>query len=165
MKQIFVILCCFLSAIAWADERRTTIPLNGEWDFDQTERAFPPQRFTRKIPVPGLVHLAKPRISQYEKFFKKPDAVEMVEQSNFLERDYTPMYNWYRRTIFIDEQLKGEELFLTIRKSQYVTRAFVNGHEVGSSMECYTPMDFKITEAVKKETIRKMRVFGSAGRG
>ena len=149
MKQIFVILCCFLSAIAWADERRTTIPLNGEWDFDQTERAFPPQRFTRKIPVPGLVHLAKPRISQYEKFFKKPDAVEMVEQSNFLERDYTPMYNWYRRTIFIDEQLKGEELFLTIRKSQYVTRAFVNGHEVGSSMECYTPMDFKITEAVK----------------
>ncbi len=149
MKQIFVILCCFLSAIAWADERRTTIPLNGEWDFDQTERAFPPQRFTRKIPVPGLVHLAKPRISQYEKFFKKPDAVEMVEQSNFLERDYTPMYNWYRRTIFIDEQLKGEELFLTIKKSQYVTRAFVNGHEVGSSMECYTPMDFKITEAVK----------------
>lgn len=149
MKQIFVILCCFLSAIAWADERRTTIPLNGEWDFDQTERAFPPQRFTRKIPVPGLVHLAKPRISQYEKFFKKPDAVEMVEQSNFLERDYTPMYNWYKRTIFIDEHLKGEELFLTIKKSQYVTRAFVNGHEVGSSMECYTPMDFKITEAVK----------------
>ena len=60
--------------------------------FDQTEHAFPPRKYTRKIPVPGLVHLARPKISQYEKFFKKPDGVELVEQFNFLERDYTPMY-------------------------------------------------------------------------
>ena len=25
----------------------------------------------------------------------------------------------------------------------------MNGHQVGSSMECYTPMDFNITSAVK----------------
>lgn len=149
MKKLFFVLCCFLSSFAWADEGRITILLNGEWDFDQTELAFPPQKFTRKIPVPGLVHLARPKISQYEKFFKKPDGVELVEQSNFLERDYMPMYNWYKRNVFIDDKLKGEQLFLTIKKSQYVTRAFVNGHEVGSSMECYTPMDFNITEAVK----------------
>ena len=102
-----------------------------------------------KIPVPGLVHLARPKISQYEKFFKKPDGVELVEQFNFLERDYTPMYNWYKRKVFIDEKFKDEQLFLTIKKSQYVTRVFVNRHEVGASMECYTPMDFNITSAVK----------------
>ena len=89
------------------------------------------------------------KISQYEKFFKKPDGVELVEQFNFLERDYTPMYNWYKRKVFIDEKFKDEQLFLTIKKSQYVTRVFVNGHEVGASMECYTPMDFNITSAVK----------------
>ena len=142
-------MCCFLSVFAWADDGRTTISLNGEWDFDQTELAFPPRKYTRKIPVPGLVHLARPKISQYEKFFKKPDGVELVEQFNFLERDYTPMYNWYKRKVFIDERFKDEQLFLTIKKSQYVTRVFVNGHEVGASMECYTPMDFNITSAVK----------------
>ena len=142
-------MCCFLSVFAWADDGRTTISLNGEWDFDQTEHAFPPRKYTRKIPVPGLVHLARPKISQYEKFFKKPDGVELVEQFNFLERDYTPMYNWYKRKVFIDEKFKDEQLFLTIKKSQYVTRVFVNGHQVGSSMECYTPMDFNITSAVK----------------
>lgn len=142
-------MCCFLSVFAWADDGRTTISLNGEWDFDQTELAFPPRKYTRKIPVPELVHLARPKISQYEKFFKKPDGVELVEQFNFLERDYTPMYNWYKRKVFIDEKFKDEQLFLTIKKSQYVTRVFVNGHEVGASMECYTPMDFNITSAVK----------------
>ena len=142
-------MCCFLSVFAWADDGRTTISLNGEWDFDQTEQAFPPRKYTRKIPVPGLVHLARPKISQYEKFFKKPDGVELVEQFNFLERDYTPMYNWYKRKVFIDEKFKDEQLFLTIKKIQYVTRVFVNGHQVGSFMECYTPMDFNITSAVK----------------
>lgn len=142
-------MCCFLSVFAWADDGKTTISLNGEWDFDQTELAFPPRKYTRKIPVPGLVHLARPKISQYEKFFKKPDGVELVEQFNFLERDYTPMYNWYKRKVFIDEKFKDEQLFLTIKKSQYVTRVFVNRHEVGASMECYTPMDFNITSAVK----------------
>lgn len=142
-------MCCFLSVFAWADDGRTTISLNGEWDFDQTELAFPPREYTRKIPVPGLVHLARPKISQYDKFFKKPDGVELVEQFNFLERDYTPMYNWYKRKVFIDEKFKDEQLFLTIKKSQYVTRVFVNGHEVGASMECYTPMDFNITGTVK----------------
>ena len=142
-------MCCFLSVFAWADDGRTTISLNGEWDFDQTELAFPPRKYTRKIPVPGLVHLARPKISQYEKFFKKPDGVELVEQFNFLERDYTPMYNWYKRKVFIDGKFKDEQLFLTIKKSQYVTRVFVNRHEVGASMECYTPMDFNITSAVK----------------
>ena len=59
------------------------------------------------------------------------------------------MYNWYKRKVFIDEKFKDEQLFLTIKKSQYVTRVFVNRHEVGASMECYTPMDFNITSAVK----------------
>ena len=39
-------MCCFLSVFAWADDGRTTISLNGEWDFDQTEHAFPPRKDT-----------------------------------------------------------------------------------------------------------------------
>ncbi len=149
MKKLILCICCLLSAFAWADEGRTIIPLNGEWDFEQTEQAFPPKKFTRKIPVPGLIHLAKPKIAQYDVFFKKPEYVELKEQSNFLEQNYTPMYSWYKRKLFIPAELKGQELCLTVKKSQYVTRVFVNGHQVGESMECYTPMDFHITNAVK----------------
>lgn len=149
MKKILLILFSFCSACLFAQDGRTTISLNGEWEFDQTELAFPPKKYTRKIPVPGLVHLATPRISQYEKFFKKPTDVELVEQFNFLNRDYTPMYNWYKRKVHVDEQLKGRQLFLTIKKSQYVTQVYVNGHMVGRSIECYTPMDFNITEAIR----------------
>ena len=35
-----------------AAQPRETLSLNGEWAFDQTEKAFPPRKFTRKIPVP-----------------------------------------------------------------------------------------------------------------
>lgn len=150
MKKIITYILCLCSfALFAANEGRTTISLNGEWEFDQTETAFPPKKFTRKIPVPGLVHLAKPRIAQYEKFFKKPTDTELTEQFNFLNRDYTPMYNWYRKKIKIDPALQGEELFLTIKKSQYVTMVYVNGRLIGRSVECYTPIDFHITDAIR----------------
>lgn len=144
-----IILLCVIPLSGFADNGRITISLNGEWSFDQTEKAFPPKHFTRKIPVPGLIHLARPKISQYDKFFKKPDGVELVEQFNFLERDYVPMYNWYKRKVHVADSLSGKQLFLTIKKSQYVTRVFVNGYEIGSSMECYTPMSFNMTNAVR----------------
>ena len=151
MKKILTLAFCFCSFLLFAQEGRTVISLNGEWEFDQTKTAFPPAKFTRKIPVPGLVHLAAPRIAEYDKFFQKPekDAVT-VEQHNFLEdMDYTPMYNWYRRKVRIDKNLSSQQLFLTIRKSQYVTVVYVNGMLMGRSVECYTPIDLNITGAVR----------------
>ena len=152
MKKIFTFLVfCLFSYLLFAQEEgRQVISLNGEWEFEQTKTAFPPVRFTRKIPVPGLVHLAVPRIEQYDLFFQRPTTdAEMQEQHNFLDLDYTPMYNWYRRTVRIDKNLSEQQLFLTIKKSQYVTNVFVNGMWMGSSMECYTPIDFNITGATK----------------
>ena len=152
MKKIFVIVFCFCSFVLFAQEEgRSIISLNGEWEFDQTRTAFPPARFTRKIPVPGLIHLAVPRIAEYDKFFQRPEKnAEMEEQHNFLEdMDYTPMYNWYKRKILIDKRLNDKQLFLTIKKSQYVTVVYVNGMLMGRSIECYTPIDVNITSAVK----------------
>ena len=152
MKKILTIVFCFYTLLLFAqDEGRTVLSLNGEWEFDQTKTAFPPAKFTRKIPVPGLIHLAVPRIDQYDKFFQRPaKSAEMVEAYNFMESmDYTPMYNWYRRKIKIDRNLSGQQLFLTIKKSQYVTVVYVNGMLIGRSIECYTPIDFNITGALK----------------
>ena len=149
MKKLLLIALLLFPLLLWGQEGRTVISLNGEWSFDQTEQAFPPKKYTRKIPVPGLIHLATPRVSQYEKFFKKPTDPELTEQFNFLDRDYTPMYNWYKKNIFIDKQLQESELTLTIKKSQYTTHVYVNGILAGFSMECYTPIDINITEAIR----------------
>ena len=148
MRTIIAILFSFLTGLLYANEGRITISLNGEWEFEQTVRAFAPEKFTRKIPVPGLIHLATPRIDEYEKFFKKGSNLESVSKLTFLNRDYTPKYSWYKREISIDKSLEGKQLYLTIKKSQFQTYVYVNGRIMGQSMECYTPITLNITDAI-----------------
>lgn len=128
----FLILLFPLRGIS-AGPPRTVIDLNGTWDFEQTEHAFPPRRFTRSIPVPGLIFLAEPRIDQYRAY---------------TEGTYEPRYNWYRRKFRVSPELEGLHAVLTILKSKYVTRVYLNGIELGSSMACYTPVEFTATNAL-----------------
>ena len=147
MKRIFaaLVLLLFAVGLSRAESARETVSLNGEWKFDQTLKAFPPKKFTRVIPVPGLVHLAQPKISQYDKFFKTDHEVKAEKDHNFLEMDYVPMYNWYCRTVHVDEGWAGKKVVLNILKSQYVTTVYVNGFMAGRAMECFTPLQFDIT--------------------
>lgn len=151
MKIICFLLFFVASApsSALAEGQREVINLNGTWEFDQTINAFPPQKFTRKIPVPGLVHMAQPKIDDYEKFFVRADKSVYKEQYNLYNIDYTPRYSWYRKKIFIPKEYEGKYGMLTIKKSQYVTQIYINGKDMGSSMECYTPMDFPVSSAIK----------------
>ncbi len=149
MKNTLLLLALLLLCPIFTEAQRSTINLNGTWEFDRTEKAFPPIKFRHSIPVPGLIHLADPRIDDYEIWFKKPDKVEAKHSHGVYDIDYTPKYNWYRRNISIDEQLAGQEFTLRIKKSQYVTQVYVNGIDIGSSMECYTPIEFPITHALK----------------
>jgi hypothetical protein len=128
---------------------RSIISLNGTWEFDQTSNAFPPSKFTRKISVPGLIHLAEPRIEEYDKFFKRPGKAESVEQFNLYNLDYTPRYSWYRKTVFIPKELGDKEGTIIIKKSQYVTQVYINGMDMGTSMACYTPIEFPVNKAIK----------------
>ncbi len=130
-------------------EIRRVIDLNGDWDFEQTVKAFPPGKFSMKCPVPGLIHLAEPKIEDYDKFFKKPDNVELKETHNLYDINYTPRYSWYRKKLMIPSDLAGKEAVITIKKSQYVTDVFINGWDAGGSMACYTPIDLNITSALK----------------
>jgi beta-galactosidase len=151
MKHLLLFLFISLSvkAASAEDVARTIINLNGTWQFDQTMNAFPPAKYSRTIPVPGLVHLATPKIDDYDKFFKRADQVEAKEQHNLYNIDYTPRYSWYRRTVFIPKELDEKEAVITIKKSQYVTQVYVNGIDLGSSMACYTPVEFPISKALK----------------
>ena len=146
----FLFLVLILSVqYSKAQNPRTVISLNGSWDFDQTTAAFLPEKFTRTIPVPGLIHLAEPKIVEYDKFFKRPDRAEAKEQFNLYNLDYTPRYSWYRKKVFIPKELENKEGIITIKKSQYVTQVYINGMDLGTSMACYTPVEFPVNKAIK----------------
>lgn len=146
----FLFFSIVLPAIAFsANPPRTTINLNGSWDFEQTTTAWKPATFTRKVPVPGLVHLALPKIKEYDKFFKRPAVVNAKMEHSVYNIDYTPRYSWYKKKVFVAKDLQDQEAVLTIKKSQYVTQVFVNGIELGSFIECYTPIEVAITRALK----------------
>jgi beta-galactosidase len=151
MKHFFIFLFLFFPFQAYTanDGGRTVINLNGTWQFDQTINAFPPANFTRTIPVPGLVHLARPEIEDYDKFFRRADKVVAKDQHNLYDIDYTPRYSWYRKIVFIPLELEGKEGMITIKKSQYVTQVYVNGFDMGTSMSCYTPVEYPVTKAIK----------------
>ncbi len=144
-----LVIALFLSISCFSQNEGKVIDLNGTWDFDQTTDAFPPKKFTRKCPVPGLIHLAEPKIEAYDKLFKRPDQVLADEAYDYRNLDYEPKYSWYKKSVFIPEDLKGEEAMLSILKSKYVTQVYVNGKDVGWSVSCYTPIDLKVTNALK----------------
>ena len=74
MKNLItLILLLFVSVSVLPQNIGKVIDLNGQWDFEQTADAFPPLTFSRKCPVPGLIHLALPKIDSYDKLFKKPE--------------------------------------------------------------------------------------------
>ena len=147
MKKIFILILAFFTFQTYA--QRTVIDLNGTWQFDRTEKAFPPKKFTRTIPVPGLIHLAEPRIEDYDIWFKRPETTETKQAHGVYDIDYVPKYNWYKKTIPIDKIYAGKEILLRIKKSQYVTQVYVNGIDMGTSMECYTPIEIPVTRALK----------------
>jgi len=128
---------------------RTEINLNGTWDFDQTLNAFPPVKFTRKIPVPGLIHMAQPKIEDYDKFFKRPSKVEEKWSHNLYDIDYQPKYSWYRKKVMVNADMAGKDAVICIRKSMFVTTVFVNGMEVGSAMSCFTPIELPVSRFLK----------------
>ncbi|MFH0757949.1 MAG: sugar-binding domain-containing protein [Bacteroidota bacterium] len=149
MKTLnFLLLLMFVVFSTNAQTNRTTINLNGTWQFDQTVNAFPPSEFKRTIPVPGLVHLASPKIADYDKFFKRAEQVEAKMQHNLYDIDYTPRYSWYRKMVFIPEELEGKSGIITIKKSQYITQVYVNGYDLGTSMACYTPVEFPLANTI-----------------
>jgi beta-galactosidase len=152
MKKSFLFLLITVlitGKIVYAQESRTTIHLNGTWEFDQTTDAFPPKKFTRTIPVPGLITMATPRIDDYDKFVRRPGTVIASDQHNLYDLDYTPRYSWFRKTIVIGKEMQGKEVTISLKKSQYVTQVFINGIDMGTSMACYTPVEFRCTAAVK----------------
>jgi len=148
VKVLFVwlLLSVILAGgIAFSDTGRTVMNLNGRWEFEQTETAFPPEKFTRSIAVPGLIDLAEPKIEQYQKYFSGT---------------HQPRYNWYRCKFTADEQHRGKFAVLNLLKSRFDTQVILNGHDLGTYMQCNTPIECNLTPFISygDENILLIRV-------
>jgi hypothetical protein len=145
-KIVLLLISLFFGLSSFASAQRTTINLDGTWDFAQTKKAFPPQEFGRKIPVPGLISLAKPTVEQYKKLLQNTASQPRYSVKNL---DYTPKYSWYRLKVKVPANLKGTNAVLTLLKSKYGTEVYINGKDVGGGMSPFTPIDVPVTHALK----------------
>jgi len=101
-------------------QARRIIDLNGSWDIAEGPMDSIPVHFLHKVPVPGLVDMAKPAFEEVGKKSPKREAF------------------WYRRTFTVDGSIPDIAI-LKIHKAKYGTKVFLNGHIVGEHLPCFTP--------------------------
>jgi len=114
-------------------ERAEWINLNGYWQFENdsanvglSENWFEGRKgFTQKILVPF------PWGSPLSEVDNKADIA------------------WYKRTINIPKEWNGKRVFLVIGASDWLTKGWVDGKEIGQYQGGYTPFEFELTGDVE----------------
>lgn len=56
---------------------------------------------------------------------------------------------WYRRSLRLDESLRGKRIFLYFEGANQVAEVFVNGRRVGTHIGGYTAFSFDVSDAVR----------------
>jgi len=140
-----IVVTFAVAGAALSQQSRVVTNLNGRWEFEQTETAFCPESFTRSIPVPGLIDLAEPKVEQYEKYFSGT---------------HQPRYSWYRRKFTVPAESAGRFAVLNLLKSRFDTQIILNGHDLGTYMQCNTPIECNLTPFIldDRENILLIRI-------
>ncbi|MDW3211989.1 MAG: glycoside hydrolase family 2 TIM barrel-domain containing protein [Reichenbachiella sp.] len=131
MKKTILSLAIIIYSQMLFAQVTDVISLNGKVSFEQTKSAFPPSKFTRTIPVPGLIDLAEPKIDQYEAYFSGT---------------HEPRYSWYKFTFKVPKSKQNKTAILTALKSRFNTQVILNGIDLGSYMQNNTPIDVDLTD-------------------
>lgn len=139
-----------------AGAQRVTLSLDGSWTIgDSVEPDAPPSAFEHTVPVPGLVHSARPvfpDVDQYQtqefigtmirdKVFPPSEAIETLGRT-----PQKRMFFWYRRSFRAPGRKK--RALLVVNKAQFGTAVWLNGIKVGEHMGCFTAGRFDITSAI-----------------
>jgi len=109
---------------------RHIINLDGTWEIAQGSMDLTPNSFQHKVPVPGLVDMAKPSFDEVGKKSEKRQAF------------------WYRRTFTVGGQIPAVAI-LKIHKAKYGTKVFLNGKVVGEHLPCFTPALLDVKKFLK----------------
>ncbi len=109
---------------------RRIISLDGKWEIAEGSMDSIPGSFGHKVPVPGLVDMAKPSFDEVGKKSEKRQAF------------------WYRRTFTVEGQIPAVAI-LKIHKAKYGTKVFLNGKLVGEHLPCFTPALLDVKKLLK----------------
>ena len=99
---------------------RQAINLDGLWEIAQGSMDLKPDSFQHKVPLPGLVDMARPAFDEVGKKSEKRQAF------------------WYRRTFTVKGKIPDVAI-LKIHKAKYGTKVFLNGELAGEHLPCFTP--------------------------
>jgi beta-galactosidase len=137
LASLFALAGCGQDAFDQAAQQETPEPsgrividLNGTWEIAEGGMDSVPAVFQHKVPVPGLVDMAKPAFEDVGKKSPKRQAF------------------WYRRTFTLDKDVPDVAI-LKIHKAKYGTKVFLNGSLVGEHLPCFTPAQFDVRPFLK----------------
>ncbi|MGZ5543428.1 MAG: discoidin domain-containing protein [Limisphaerales bacterium] len=117
-----LLLLSALVGLANTSPQRDVISLNGEWQVAEGALDKPPTIFEHRVPVPGLLDLAKPKIVE----------VGTTNSSSLREAF------WYRRTFHVKQSIPAIA-FLKVHKANYGARVYLNGKLLGEHLPSFTP--------------------------
>ncbi|GAI87630.1 unnamed protein product, partial [marine sediment metagenome] len=109
---------------------RRIISLDGRWEIAEGGMDSVPRSFEHKVPVPGLVDMAKPAFDEVGKKSEKRQAF------------------WYRRTFTVEGRIPAVAI-LKIHKAKYGTKVFLNGKLAGEHLPCFTPALLDVKKFLK----------------
>jgi hypothetical protein len=109
---------------------RRVINLDGTWEIAQGSMDLKPESFQHKVPVPGLVDMAKPGFDEVGKKSEKRQAF------------------WYRCTFAVKGKIPDVAI-LKIHKAKYGTKVFLNGELAGEHLPCFTPALLDVKKFLK----------------
>jgi len=122
-------LLCALAFLA-ADDPRRVISLDGPWEIAEGGMDRPPERFDRRVPVPGLVDMAEPPFADV--------GLKSARREAF----------WYRRTFRVEGPVPAVAL-LKVHKAMFGSRAVLNGAVLGDRLPSFTPGFFDARAALR----------------
>ncbi len=124
-----VVACAAISHAKMADGRQI-VRLDGDWEIAEGGMDKIAERFDRRVPVPGLVDLAKPPFAG-------------VGETNQSREAF-----WYRRNFKVDGPIPARAV-LKIHKAAYGCKVFLNGKMLGEHLPSFTPGYFDAREALR----------------
>lgn len=120
---------------------RQTLSLDGQWQIAEGNLTNVPTEFSRLVPVPGLVSLAKPP-------FVEPGPKKTTGRNIVPQKDPRRDAYWYRRTFTVAGPVPPDAR-LKISKAMFGARVFLNGTLLGDHLPSFTPGYFDAKGALK----------------
>ena len=114
-------------------ERQDWINLNGTWqfEFDSLNKGLDQKWYTANVPFHEQIMVP---YSWGSKLSGLPDKADI---------------GWYRRAITVPSSWKGKRIFLVIGAADWLSRAWLDGNDLGEFQGGYSPFEFEITSLVK----------------